>query len=34
MNDEKIKNLGREPIIGEYWATRDWIQHKINTPAP
>ena len=27
---EKIEKLGREPVIGEYWATRDWIQNKIN----
>lgn len=29
---QKIEKSGREPIIGEYWATRDWIQNKINTP--
>lgn len=29
---QKIESLDREPIIGEYWATRDWIQNKINTP--
>lgn len=28
---QKIEKLGRDPIIGEYWATREWIQNKINS---
>lgn len=29
---KKIEKTGRKPVIGEYWATRDWIHNRINNP--